>query len=395
LQWPRGPVFDVVWYQYPETGLHGAIRTGKPAAHQLRWLRTMLGIDPKAARATWTVFLVALAIAVLYLARHTIIILVLALFFAYLLSPALGLVERLLPPRISRPLGLATVYLAFLAALVGIGFAIGSAITEQATSLATKLPEVVKSQDPLAALPLPAWLLPLRERLTEMIRSQVADLNEQAFPLIKRAVEEVAARAGRFVQVILIPILAFFFLKDGTAIRQAIISWTTSGKNSVILDEIFEDVHILLGHYIRALVILAAATFVSYTLFLQATGGQYAVLLGGVAGVLEFIPVVGPLTASIIIILVEGMTGYGHVWSLLIFLILYRLFQDYVLSPYLMGAGVELHPLLVLAGVLAGEQIGGIPGMFFSVPVIATLRVVYVRLQKSRTRITAPAEESP
>jgi predicted PurR-regulated permease PerM len=354
----------------------------------------MLGIEPKAARATWTVIVVVLGIAVLYLARYTLVIFVLALFFAYMLSPAVSLMERVLPRRVSRPLGLATVYLAFLAALVGIGIAIGSAIADQAAALAARLPEVVKSQDPLAALPLPAWLSPVRERLTEMIRSQVADLNDQAFPLIKRAVEEVAARAGRILQIILIPILAFFFLKDGTAIRHSIISWTTSGKNSVILDEIFQDVHILLGHYIRALVSLAAATFASYTLFLQATAGQYAVLLGGVAGVLEFIPVVGPLTASIIIILVEGMTGYGHVWALLIFLVLYRLFQDYVLSPYLMGAGVELHPLLVLAGVLAGEQIGGVPGMFFSVPVIATLRVVYVRLQKSRTRISAPTRES-
>jgi predicted PurR-regulated permease PerM len=67
-----------------------------------------------------------------------------------------------------------------------------------------------------------------------------------------------------------------------------------------------------------------------------------------------------------------------------IFWILYRIFQDYVLSPYLMGRGVKLNPLLVLFGVLAGEQIAGVIGMFFSVPVIATLRVLFVRLRRAR-----------
>jgi len=141
----------------------------------------------------------------------------------------------------------------------------------------------------------------------------------------------------------------------------------------------------MLGHYIRALVILSSATFVVYALFLEFSGAQYSLLLGGVAAVLEFIPVVGPLSAAVIIVMVEGFTGYSHVILLLVFFVVYRMFQDYVLSPYLMGSGVELHPLLVLFGVLAGEQIGGIPGMFLSVPVLAILRVLYVRLQRRRS----------
>jgi predicted PurR-regulated permease PerM len=86
----------------------------------------------------------------------------------------------------------------------------------------------------------------------------------------------------------------------------------------------------------------------------------------------------------VIIVVVQAFSGYPHLLWVLIFIVIYRLFQDYVLSPYLMGSGVELHPLLVLFGVLAGEQIAGVPGMFFSVPVIATLRVVYVRIERAR-----------
>jgi len=70
-------------------------------------------------------------------------------------------------------------------------------------------------------------------------------------------------------------------------------------------------------------------------------------------------------------------------WVVVI-LIVYRLFQDYVLSPFLMSSGVELHPLLVLFGVLAGEQVAGIPGMFFSVPVIAGLRIIVIRMRRPK-----------
>jgi predicted PurR-regulated permease PerM len=343
----------------------------------------MLGIDQRAARVTWTVFLIGLLVVLAFLARHTIMVFLVALFFAYMLSPAVDAVQRLIPPRISRTWSLAIVYVAFLGALVGIGFGIGSTIAEQASNLSARLPELMKSNDPLQGW-LPPWLDPLRARIVQAIRDQLANLEQSAVPILKTAAEEIFRHAGTVLEIVLVPILSFFFLKDGARMRETFVSWTTSGRDSVLFDEILDDVHLLLGRYIRALVILACATFVFYTLFLQLTGGQYSVLLGGIAGVFEFIPVVGPLSAAVLIIVVEGFTGYDHVIAMIVFMLCYRMFQDYVLSPYLMGAGVELHPLLVLFGVFAGEQIGGIPGMFFSVPIIAVLRVVYVRLMRAR-----------
>jgi predicted PurR-regulated permease PerM len=122
-------------------------------------------------------------------------------------------------------------------------------------------------------------------------------------------------------------------------------------------------------------------------------GEQYELLLAGTAGVLEFLPVVGPAAALVIILLVCGIAGTGGLLWILAFWALYRVFQDYVLNPYLMSSGVELHPLLVLFGVLAGEKIGGIPGMFFSVPVLAIARVVLTHLRAaSAAKQFAPVE---
>jgi len=114
---------------------------------------------------------------------------------------------------------------------------------------------------------------------------------------------------------------------------------------------------------------------------LKTVGVEYELLLAGLAALLEFIPVIGPAFALVVILIVSLGTGSGAWLWILIFWGVYRVFQDYVLSPYLMKAGLELHPLLVLFGVLAGDQIGGVAGMFFSVPVIALLKVIYSNLK--------------
>jgi predicted PurR-regulated permease PerM len=122
-------------------------------------------------------------------------------------------------------------------------------------------------------------------------------------------------------------------------------------------------------------------SFTAWLIFLSLMRYPYDLLLAGVAGLLEFIPVFGPASALVIMLIVCGVSGSGGLLWIVVFWGCYRVFQDYVLNPYLMSAGVELHPLLVLFGVLAGNSLAGIPGMFFSIPAIAILKVIYARVR--------------
>ena len=353
----------------------------------------MLGVDARVARATWTVFVVLLAIGLAYLARNTVFIFILALFFAYMLQPVVTFIDRQLTNRrLPKNAVLVLAYVVFIGAIAGIGFMIGSVVSEQAASLTENLPKLIQQKDPLQSVWLPSVLEPARPRITDALREQISHLNTAAFPLIQRGVREVVSHAKVLLFIVLVPILAFFFLKDGGRIKNTVVIWVASeGRNREMLDEILGDVHVLLGSYIRALVILAIAAFICYSIVFTLFGTAYPALLGLIAGILEFIPVVGPLIAAVIILLVAAFTGSDHLLWIIVFIALYRTFQDYVLSPYLMGSGVELHPLLVLFGVLAGEEIAGIPGMFLSVPVIAILRVIYVRAQRgARQQELAP-----
>jgi predicted PurR-regulated permease PerM len=341
----------------------------------------MLGLDRRTLRVVWTVFLFLLLLGAIYEVRRTLVMFGLALFFAHLLAPIVEFAERFVHARVPRTVVLVLVYVLLIAILVSAMIPVVSRIAEEAAVLASRLPAAMQQEDPLSRIPIPAWLDPLRPRVLAIIRDRIADLDQQVLPLLSEAGERILTGIGNVLSVILIPILSFFFLKDGAAMRAAIVD-SVSPRQRGVVDDIFSDLHLLLAQYIRALVLLSMATFIFYFGGLSLLSVSYAILLAGIAAILEFIPVVGPLTASAVIVLVAAFTGYPHLLWIIIFLVVYRIFQDYVLNPYLMSSGVEIHPMLVLFGVLAGEQLAGIPGMFFSVPVMAALRVIVVRLRR-------------
>jgi len=342
----------------------------------------MLGIDRHAARYVWTAILIVLLLWLLYAVRTTLFVFVLALLFAYLLSPLVNLLDRGFPSSRTRTPALALAYVIFVAMVILLGSQIGSRVVDQANTLTKKFPEMLAEwQKPSPATPAP--LNSIKEQIIGKVRAEIGQRSEDIVTALTKAGLKAITVASDLIYVVIIPILGFFFLKDAPVIRQHILDLVEEGPRRGLLDDVLADVHLLLAHYMRALVLLALAGFTAYSIFFTIIGVPYSVLLAALAGMLEFIPMIGPLTASITILVVAGVSG-AHVVAVLIFLVAYRLFQDYILSPHLMGQGVELHPLLVLFGVFAGAELAGVPGTFLSVPVLAMARILYVRIRKAR-----------
>jgi predicted PurR-regulated permease PerM len=344
----------------------------------------MLGIDRNAARYTWTAALVVLLLIAVYLVRQTLFIFVLALLFAYLLSPLVNLLDRVLPASRTRTPALALAYVIFVGAVVMGGIQIGSRVVEQADALAKSFPATLKSwQQPTPAAP--PTVNSLKQQVLERMRQEVVKHSNDMLSAVPQASLKILSVLSNAIFVVIIPVLAFFFLKDAEEARQRVLELVADGPRRALLDDLMADIHLLLAHYIRALVVLSLATFVAYSIFLTVLGMPYGILLSVLAAALEFIPMVGPLTAAAAILLVGGISGASFL-AMLIFLVAYRMFQDYILSPHLMGQGVELHPLAVLFGVFAGAEIAGIAGTFLSVPLLALIRILYVRMRRARTR---------
>lgn len=342
----------------------------------------MLGIDERALRVIWTAFLFALLLAIVYYIRGTLLLFAGSIFLAYMLSPIVALVERFMPKR--RNLALAIVYVVLIGVIVLLGFELVPILTAEATNLAKSLPALVRGGN-LSKLPLPHWLDPVRDQVITALNKEATNLEVSVVPFLQQAGTRILSGLGDILPVILVPILAFFFLKDARAIRDSLIGAVEPGHDRTTAELILDDIHQVLRNYIRALVLLSVAGFIAWSVFLSAMRYPYELLLAGVAAILEFIPVIGPAAALVIMLIVCLVTSSGGLLWIVIFWGCFRIFQDYVLNPFLMSAGIELHPLLVLFGVLAGEQIAGIAGMFFSVPAIAILRVIYLHLRTSYT----------
>ncbi|MDP9043995.1 MAG: AI-2E family transporter [Pseudomonadota bacterium] len=346
----------------------------------------MLGFDRRAAKYAWSVALVALCLLIVFAIRKTLFIFLLAVFFSYMVYPAVQRLARYTPRRFSYAAATATVFTLILGVAVIGAFLIGPPIAEQATTLANKLPGLMRDPQILSRLPLPEWLTPFRTRVGSFVQEQFASGASAALPLAKQIGEAALGVAGNSVFVILIPILAFLFIKDARAMRSEFLVWAAQGRHGPMWNGIVDGLDTLLGRYIRSLLILSAATLVVYSIAFSIAGVPYALLLAALAGVLEFIPVIGPLTAAAVCLIVSGLSGYDHLLVLLGMIAVYRLFQDYVLNPYLMSDGVEVPPLLVLFGLLAGEEIGGVVGVFLSVPVLAAARVIAVQIATESRR---------
>ena len=335
----------------------------------------MLGIDRSAARYTWTAALVALLLWLVYLVRGTLFIFILALLFAYLISPLVNLIDRLLPGSRSRTIALGLAYAIFVAAIVLIGSQVGSRVVEQATALEKTFPNTVAAWQPPAGS--------LQAQVADKVRAEAARWSNDLVSELPQFGVRFLAVARNLIFVVIIPVLGFFFLKDAGLMRQHILDLVEEGPRRALLDDVLADTHLLLAHYMRAMVLLSLGTFTVYSIFFSILGIPYAILLGLLGGVMEFIPTIGPVVAGLTILLVAVVSG-GHVLAVVIFVLCYRVLMDYFASPHVMGQGVELHPLLVLFGVFAGAEAAGIAGAFLSVPVLALVRILYRRIRKAR-----------
>jgi predicted PurR-regulated permease PerM len=294
-----------------------------------------------------------------------------------------GRLEKLLR---SRAWGITIIYLLLLIGLGLFGFLVGPRIARQSARLGESLPGLM---DKASTGQLSGQIGELTARIgSQHGWSEQTEKRIQAFLMSRREdlsslAQRIGVRAAEAAQQVwllfLVPILAIFFLRDGGSFHEVLLSLVQSRTQREFLQDVFQDLNQMLAQFIRAQLTLAAFSFVAYTTFLGAMRVPYALMLGTAGGAMEFVPVVGPLVAGAAMMLVAVLAGYQHWLFLLLFLLVWRMVQDYVISPRVMGASVELHPLAALFGILAGGEIAGVLGVYLSIPVMASLRIVWRR----------------
>lgn len=333
-------------------------------------------IDVRTVRVITTALLFALVLSFLYAARQTLMAFLFAIFFAYLVDPAVFHVEKVVH---SRARAVAVIYLLLMVTLGTFFFFVGPQIGRQAQHLGASVPPLLRNIGTgNIAYDIGferGWSYETRDQLKVFLASH----RDTMASLAQSAGVKVAEVARQAWLLVLVPILAAFFLNDGRQFGEVVLTFAGPRPQREFVEGVLQDMNQMLAHFIRAQLTLAGLSLVVYSSFMGAMRVPNWLVLGIAGGMMEFIPVVGPLVAGVLIVGVSLLEGYHHWFVLLIFLGLWRIVQDYFVSPRIMGKSMELHPLAAIFGVLAGAEIGGVLGIYLSIPIMASLRIVWRR----------------
>ncbi len=337
-----------------------------------RWLRILATLVLALLLAMGIVALLHRIIAVL-------IVLVGAVFFAYLVYPLVRRANRRLP----RWLAIISVYAIFAAVFALLVTFIGPKIAFEARAFATDFPHLMQNiQDDIlnANIALLGYVpLEAREGALQLLDNAGAALQHGAVTYVGQALGILLSMASIVTAFVIIPILTFYILMDLDRLHAGLLRIVPSRYHAQT-DGILKDVDNVLGGFVRGQIIVGAIVAVLITVMLLILRVKYAFLIGLFAGIVDIIPYLGAVAGAIPAVLIAGFT-HGFGWALLVtaaFIGIYQL-EGHIIAPNVVGQRVGLTPLMVIAAILVGAELGGIVGMFFAVPVAGIIRAVATR----------------
>ena len=350
-------------------------------------------LDKNTLRILFTTLAMAALLAFVWLARKPLLVFLFAMLFAYLLEPLVARLERWM--HCSRGVAIAATYVAMLAALLTVGLLVGSRVVEQGQHLYQSAPElynrVASGSIAFQVGKARGWSWETETGVQQFIVGH----RDQVLAAISAQSDKLTEIAGNALWLLLIPVLAIFFLQGKSRFARNIEGLLDNPRSRQLLGEIMGDLNEMLSHFVRAQLYLAAISATVYLATLTLMRVPYSWALGTLGGLLEFIPFVGPLVAGALILAVSLGLNYGHLAMVLVFLLLWRGVQDYVIAPRVLGGRVEVHPLAAIFGVLAGGEIAGVAGIYFAVPVMAAARILWIRWQRYSSGIDTGTDALP
>lgn len=335
--------------------------------------------DSHTARVISTILIFIAVGAFCFGAWKVLVAFLFAIFLAYLLEPLVSFAQRTSPlSRGSRGRAIAQVYIGLGIVIAVLIIVAGPKLQSEGRRLINAVPtwigQLSSGKIVLKIGIARGWSEATEQRVQEWLAGHRAQLLLWAEHVGNYAAQLVV----NSVWLIIVPILSVFFLRDGGDFAESLIEIVDRRRQRQFLSALLNDLDTMLARYIRAQLILAALTIIAFTIGLTLMRLPYSIALGVAGGVLEFIPVVGPLAAAAVILAVAFFTG-SHFILAAVFLGIWRIVQDYITSPRLMGKSVELHPLAALFAILAGAEVAGVIGVYLSIPIAATLRIFWRR----------------
>lgn len=336
-----------------------------------------------------TVGVLLLLLGAAFLAQITSLLppVVMALLLAYLLHPLVTWLSARL--HIRRGLAVLLLYVILLALLGAGATGLGLAVSQQVVALVTDLTAISRQipewleQAASFRLEIGPWVLDLGEANLEPILTSVTSAVRPLLTETGRIVASVAGATASAVGVfVAVLVLGFYMLLDFGTVDRALIDLAPPAYRDDVR-RLLSQSALVWNAFLRGQLLLALAVGGLVVVVLGALGVRQALVLGLIAGLLEFVPIFGPFIAGLVAVLVSlfqganpwGLSPLGFAVVVLAAFMLIQQFENHVLVPRILGHVLKLHPLFVLLAALVGATLAGILGLLLAAPVLATLRL--------------------
>ncbi len=334
---------------------------------------------------------VAITLAIIWIARHVLAWVVIALFLSLALDPLVGVMER--RGHLGRGAAIAMTYLLLIVVISGVGATFVPKLVDEVNGFVQTSPTYVHDLTQGRGR---LGFLERRYHVVEKVQAQVKKggtakvlgLSGAALSVTKSVITIIAA-------TVTIIFLTFFMLLEGGDWMERCYSLFPE-ESRPRWRGVARDIYKTVGGYVTGNILISLIAGTSITIVLLALGVPYAVALGLLVAVLDLIPLAGATVAGAIVTAVAFLHNVPAGIIVLVFFIVYQQLENHFLQPVIYGRTVQLSPLAVLISVLVGAELAGILGALAAIPVAGAIQVI-VRDQLAAHRRPAiePVAEPP
>ena len=325
-------------------------------------------------QALLLVVLLAVGLSAILMFGSTLAPVFASMILAYL---TLGLVEWLERFGVNHLPAVWGIYSLFIALLMAFVFVVLPLLWNQATDLLSDLPLMLeKLMGLFMLLPEQYPELVSADQIKQLADAAMAEIGNAGQLLVSFSLASIGQSLTWLVYLVLVPILVFFFLKDGHMMVLWLTSFLPTERN--VLSNVWLEMDQQIANYVRGkvveIVIVGGATYVAF-LWL---GLDYAALLAMVVGLSVLIPYIGATLVTVPVALI-AYVQWGVSTEFYTLLIVYGIIQALdgnVLVPLLFSEAVNLHPVAIIVAVLFFGSLWGLWGVFFAIPLATLIKAV-------------------
>lgn len=303
---------------------------------------------------------------------HLIKILIVAIIIAYVLTPLCEFLEKKLP----RSFAIGLIILTLGSIITAFILLFIPRMINEFTTLVERFPLIMQYiRNALGTIQNRMEIMGIPKGIQDSITSYADTFQKKATDTTMKSLERMVTGVAILPSLFIELVLGFYFLKDREYFGEMLKKLITIPSRRKILPVASEINHIL-HRFIRGEVLIATTVGILATVGYLLVGLPYALTLGFIAGILEFIPYFGPWLGAIPALIIAYLSGsQTFIWTLIVVLLIQQL-EGVLITPRILSGVVNLHPVYVILSLWAGGLFFGIAGMFLAVPSVLILRVI-------------------